>query len=77
MAKSNYKFMFFVRRLVLICLKYNIVFKAKHVPGSKNVLADSLSRLQVDTFRRLAPAYMDESPSTIPLHLQPQNWELL
>ena len=68
--------MFFVRRLVLICLKYNIVFKAKHVPGSKNVLADSLSRLQVDTFRRLAPAYMDESPSTIPLHLQPQNWEL-
>ena len=39
--------MFFVRRLVLICLEYNIVFKAKHIAGVKNRLADSLSRLQV------------------------------
>ena len=32
--------MIFVRRLVLACLKYNILFRARHVPGVKNVLAD-------------------------------------
>ena len=38
-----------VRQLVLICLSQNIYFKARHVPGRHNVLADSLSRLQVYT----------------------------
>ena len=68
--------MSFVRQLVLICLRNNIVFKAKHVPGSRNALADALSRLQVQTFQRLAPSFMDHSPTDIPLHLQPQNWQL-
>ena len=39
-------------QLVLICLRNNIVFKAKHVPGSRNALVDALSRLQVQTFQR-------------------------
>ena len=47
--------MFFVRKLVLICLEYNIVCKAKHIAGVKNRLADSLSRLQVQYFKQLAP----------------------
>lgn len=68
------RLMSFVRQLVLICLKNNIVFKAKHVPGSKNNLADALSRLQVQTFQRLAPSFMDRLPTEIPLVLQPQNW---
>ena len=68
--------MSFVRQLVLICLRNNIVFKAKHVPGSRNALVDALSRLQVQTFQRLAPSFMDHSPTDIPLHLQPQNWPL-
>ena len=68
--------MSFVRQLVLICLRNNIVFKAKHVPGSRNALADALSRLQVQTFQRLAPSFMDHSPTDIPLHLHPQNWQL-
>ena len=42
--------MVFVRKLVSICLHYNIVFKAKHIPGVRNRLADALSRLQVHTF---------------------------
>ena len=46
--------MIFVRRLVLACLKYNILFRARHVPGVKNVLADSLFRLQVAKFKQLA-----------------------
>ena len=66
--------MFFVRKLVLICLRLNIVFKAKHVPGVHNRLADSLSRLQVETFKALAPLHMDASPTPIPPHLQPMNW---
>lgn len=70
--------MFFVRKLVSVCLKYmyNILFKAKHLPGACNKLADSLSRLQIHTFRQLAPAYMNACPSKIPLHLQPQHWQL-
>ena len=44
--------MFFVRKLVLICLRLDIVFKAKHVPGVHSRLADSLTRLQaVETFK--------------------------
>ena len=35
--------MFFVRKLVLVCLQNNILFKAKHVRGVYNTLADSLS----------------------------------
>ena len=63
--------MLFVRKLVLVCLHYNICFKAKHVPGVQNKLADSLSRLQLQTFKQLAPAYMHEVPTVIPPHLQP------
>ena len=63
------------RKLVSICLQHNIVSKAKHVPGIYNNLADSLSCLQVQTFRHLAPDHMDQSPTEIPLYLQPQNWQ--
>ena len=58
--------MIFVRKLVLICLKHNILFKAKHVPGSKNHLADSLSRLQLEKFFQSAPSTMAQSPMEIP-----------
>lgn len=66
--------MFYVRKLVLVCLQYNIMFKAKHVKGIHNGLADSLSRLQMHRFQQLAPKGMDKSPTDIPLILQPQNW---
>ena len=69
-------FMFFVRKLVLVCLQHNILFKAKHVKGVYNTLADSLSRLQVDAFKHLAPVHMKREPTDIPVRLQPQNWSL-
>ena len=69
--------MAFARKLVSICLHHNILFKAKHIPGVRNQLADALSRLQVQTFRQLAPPHMDSSPTEIPQYLQPQNWVLL
>ena len=61
--------MVFVRQLVSICLNHNIVFKAKHIPGIHNNLADALSCLQVQTFRQLALVHMDPFPTEIPLHL--------
>ena len=63
--------MFFVRKLVLACLKYNILFKAKHIPGIHNKLADCLSRFQVQTFKQLAPTHMNRFPTDIPQHLLP------
>ena len=44
-----------IRRLVTLCLKWNIWFRAKYVPGVNNEIADSLSRFQMARFRRLAP----------------------
>ena len=67
--------MFFVRKLVLVCLRYNIIFKAKHIAGVNNILADALSRLQVQAFKQMAPQ-MDSSPTPIPLCLQPQSFNL-
>ena len=67
--------MFSVRKLVLVCLQNNIVFKAKHIRGLYNTLADSLSRLQIQKFRLLPPLHMDQTPTDIPLYLQPQNWQ--
>ena len=66
--------MIFVRKLVLVCLRHNILFKAKHISGFKNTLADALSRLQIERFKKLATAYMDPMPTAIPSHLLPVNW---
>ena len=44
-----------VRPLVFQCLLYNIQFKAVHIAGIKNEIADSISRQQWSRFRRLAP----------------------
>ncbi|XP_062586589.1 uncharacterized protein LOC134248181 isoform X1 [Saccostrea cucullata] len=54
-----------VRRLVLACLRFNILFKSEHIPGKDNILPDLLSRLQVEKFKELAP-YMDKCPVNIP-----------
>ncbi|MES9882605.1 MAG: reverse transcriptase domain-containing protein [Sedimenticola sp.] len=62
-----------VRSLVLACLKYNVLFESSHVPGCSNVLADQLSRLQVQSFRRLSPNCRAE-PTPIPDHLLPANF---
>ena len=44
-----------IRRMVLACLSLNINFMARHVPGRVNILADKLSRGQIDEFRLLVP----------------------
>ena len=54
-----------VRLLVLRCLEFNILFKAKYVPGLENGIADSLSRFQLDRFRLLAP-FADPTMTVLP-----------
>ena len=71
-CKDRY-LMTFVRKLVLVCLKHNILFKARHMSGFKNNLADAMSRFQILRFKKLAPGYMDPMPTIIPSHLLPAN----
>ena len=54
-----------VRALTLQTLKYNFYFKALHVPGHYNDIADSISRFQQTRFRRLAP-HADHQPQPLP-----------
>ena len=72
----NTSLMIFVHKLVLVGLKQNILFKAKHISGFKNTLADALSRLQIKCFKKLAPPYMNFMPTAIPSHLLLANWHL-
>lgn len=63
-----------VRFMVLQCLKHNIVFRAKHIPGKSNVfIAISLSRLQVAEFHCLAPNAL-KHPTEVPVDLAPDNF---
>ena len=64
-----------LRTMVLICLRNNILFRARHIKGEKNVLADSLSRLQVDKFKAMSRG-MHPTPTLLPAHLLPENWEI-
>lgn len=62
------KIMTLVRKMVSLCLKYNIVFISKHIPGAYNVLPDLLSRFQYSKFRQAAP-WADRQPT-----LPQKNW---
>jgi hypothetical protein len=73
LSSKDEKVMQMVRYLVLRCLKLNIMFRAKHIPGKNNILADRLSRLQVEEFRTLAPN-AQKTPSKIPEELLPINF---
>ena len=66
------KIMKLVRFLFLHCAQLNINLLMLHIPGSKNVLADPLSRLQVGRFRQLFPE-AHHSPSPVPVDI----WDIL
>ena len=63
--------MVLMRKLILSCLRYNIQFTARHVPGRDNTLADKLSRYQVDEFLKLAVG------QSVPYHVSPAALETL
>ena len=64
-----------VRHMVLVSMKFNIHFRAKHVGSRHDRLADSLSLLQVQTFYRMAP-WADQTPTILPKAVLPQNLAL-
>ena len=64
--------MVLIRILVLHCLRFNIEIKCVHIPGEFNVIADSLSRMNFQKFRKHAPEAMEE-----PLPLSNEIWPLL
>ena len=57
-----------VHPMVLQCLKLNAFIKAQHIPGVKNIIADALSRFQMEIFHEKAPR-ADPFPTAIPRHL--------
>lgn len=65
--------MILIRDLVLTSLRHNILFRARHIPGVNNTRADLISRFQVDQFKQIAPE-TDESPTPVPVRLQPKSW---
>lgn len=67
-AKSR-SLMFLVRKFVLLCMKLDVLFKAVHITSKCNGIADSLSRMQWQRFRRLAPE-AEVDPEPIPIHFQ-------
>ena len=68
--------MVLLRDLVLSCLRYNILFRARHVPGLQNNQADYISRFQVESFKEIAPQ-ADEFPTPVPSNLLPESWSLI
>ncbi|KAK3102095.1 hypothetical protein FSP39_008693 [Pinctada imbricata] len=67
-TSKNPTLMKLVRRLVLTALKYNILFKASHIPGVQNVASDKLSRSQIADFKELFPE-MSAQPTIVPPHM--------
>ena len=60
-----------LQRFMLGCLMFNIVFRARHVPGVNNNIADALSRSQWQRFRGLVPG-ADLEKTEVPAEV----WEL-
>ncbi|XP_073707221.1 uncharacterized protein [Garra rufa] len=54
-----------LRRLIWISAGDQFIITAKHIPGSKNQIADSLSRFAFQKFRSLAPE-ADPLPTPVP-----------
>ena len=70
------KLLCLLRTLVLICLKNNILLRARHIKGARKILADSLSRFQVEKFEVLAPG-MNPELTPLSAHLLPEKWGTL
>ena len=59
-----------VRQLMFACLLYNICFRAKHIPGKNNIVADSISQLQVERARGIQSS-LEDQPTQAPTHWLP------
>lgn len=66
-----------VRRLVVAAMKNNILFKAKHIPGKQNVLADYLSRFKFQEDCPMVGLNANSSAKRADLHLSQSSQQLL
>ena len=60
-----------IRSMFMFAAVRNINITLRHIPGTTNILADYLSRLQVMEFRRALPTAADH-PELIP----PDVWDI-
>ena len=60
--------MILIRRLVLASMKWNVIFRSKHIQGKTNIVADLLSRSQFQKAHKVAP-WLSSAPADIPVHL--------
>ena len=65
------KIMSLVRKMFFLAAKNNFTVNIKHIAGTNNSLADSLSRFQMSRFRQLAP--MAEQQET---EIPPEAWQI-
>ena len=62
--------MFLLRMLILDCLKWNIWFSAVWIDTKRNIVADCLSRFQVDLAHSWAP-WLNPEPAAVPSEVLP------
>ena len=74
-TSKNQLVMTLIRDLVSTSLRFNITFRARHIPGLHNTQADCLSRLQIAGFKELSPQ-ADDLPTEVPENLLPRIWSL-
>ena len=58
---------------MITCMQFNIAVKAKHIPGELNIVADKLSRFELQGVRDCAP-WQDAEMTAIPSHLLLSEW---
>lgn len=56
-----------IRSFAFLTMDNSIQFKALHIEGAKNNIADAISRFQIDRFRRLCPTALP-TPCFFPPH---------
>ena len=62
-----------VRRLVLLCMRSNILIKAEHILGSLNLTSDLLSRDQVSKAKQIRPT-LEVDPVVVPEKWMLDRW---
>ena len=60
LSSKDKNIMILVRRLTVCAMKFNFLFRAKHIPGVNNVTADLLSRFQFKKAKQQAPWLQDQ-----------------
>ena len=60
-----------IRLLTLQEMKYNLRIRAKWIDTDSNILADALSRGQMDRFWRNAPESMNRTQTIVPEEIWP------